>query len=265
MLCQPLAALSQAAGCDEVQPVSFRGDRYGHDVESAAIAAEMLDEFVDQSDPNLIFGRIEDLRLIRGSVGAVHPDQLRQHKKERPSFTFGRSESNVEHILRDSKGTTEEPATGTHDIALQGTPQAARRQGGVRFKETVEMTVELEQTFCETSSNQLVPSTEPLQLTTVNRLKKLFDRLDIDGSESISMKEAISFWSKGFSKISAAAMFAEVDADGNGSISLDEFISFWQNVKNSGYTDVQICEELENMLDGGMWVDWKDGRCTGVA
>lgn len=285
MLCPPLAALSQAGGCDEVQPVSLQGDRYGADqvyghgkghdpsrdeeaerLELAAIAAEMKDEFVDQYDPNLIIGRTEDLQLIRGSVAAVHPDQLRQNKKARHSFTFGRSESNIEKILRDSKGTHEEPHTGTHVLALRGTPQEARRQGGVHFKETIEMTVELEQAsfFNGVQSSELVPSTEPLQLTTVNRLKKLFDRLDIDGSESISMKEAISFWSKGFSKISAAAMFAEVDADDDGSISLAEFVSFWQQVKNSGYTDAQIFEELEHMLDGGMWVDWKDGKCTGV-
>ena len=87
--------------------------------------------------------------------------------------------------------------------------------------------------------------------------------MDMDGNNSITKEEATKFWGKNFAKVNATAMFKEVDSDNNGSISCEEFIGFWQQVRDSGYPEDDILDELEMMLEGGSWVDWKDNRSTG--
>ena len=57
-------------------------------------------------------------------------------------------------------------------------------------------------------------------------------------------------------------MFNEVDEDGNGEVSWDEFLAFWQNVVASGYSQEDLEEEVQMMIEGGSWVDFNDGRTT---
>ena len=57
-------------------------------------------------------------------------------------------------------------------------------------------------------------------------------------------------------------MFNEVDEDGNQTISWDEFRKFWQNVVGSGYSQEDLMEEVDMMIEGGSWVDFNDGRTT---
>merc|ERR1712125_46128 len=175
-----------------------------------------------------------------------------------------------EEMLRGADASlSDPPAVGTYLIrdGAGEADKAARKSARIRFAETIERTVveesKEEPTDIETSPSARIVSSDPLSYEAIRSLTAMFDRLDIDGSREITMAEAIDFWGKGFSKLSAAAMFAEVDADGNGSISLDEFITFWPNVKRSGYTETEILDELQQLMEGGMWVDWKDGRCTG--
>ena len=42
----------------------------------------------------------------------------------------------------------------------------------------------------------------------------------------------------------------------------DEFTAFWKNVVGSGYSQEDLIEEVEMMLEGGSWVDFNDGRTT---
>lgn len=56
------------------------------------------------------------------------------------------------------------------------------------------------------------------------------------------------------------AFFDEVDDDHNGLIAKDEFMGFWQQVRNSGYQNEEILEELEDLVKGGAWVNWEDGK-----
>jgi hypothetical protein len=58
----------------------------------------------------------------------------------------------------------------------------------------------------------------------------LFSKMDLDGNGDIDMSEAKAFWSKGFAKINAQAMFNEVDSDGTGTISKAKWLAFWENV-----------------------------------
>merc|ERR1719296_137611 len=58
-------------------------------------------------------------------------------------------------------------------------------------------------------------------------------------------------------------MFNEVDVDGSGAITSEEFIAFWVHVRKNGYKEQEIIDELDELLEGGAWVDWKDGKETG--
>jgi Ca2+-binding EF-hand superfamily protein len=98
-----------------------------------------------------------------------------------------------------------------------------------------------------------------------NKLEDLFRKMDPDGSNAVSKEEARLFFKGAFGKMSADAMFNEVDVDGSGAIDADEFVQFWVHVKKSGYKEQDILDELDELLEGGAWVDWKDGRDTSHA
>ena len=99
----------------------------------------------------------------------------------------------------------------------------------------------------------------PLNQETAKKLDELFTKMDLDKNKEITRAEAEQYF-KSYAKISANAMFNEVDSDHNASISKKEFMDFWQQVKDSGYSDADIVAEVDEMLEGGSWVDWKDGR-----
>jgi len=94
------------------------------------------------------------------------------------------------------------------------------------------------------------------------KCEELFVKMDGNGNMVISKNEGERLFTNGFSKISTNAMFNELDVDQNGSITAKEFMKFWVNVKGSGYKESLIIEEIENLLQGGAWVDWNDGRRT---
>jgi len=93
-------------------------------------------------------------------------------------------------------------------------------------------------------------------------LKKFFDTMDADGNGEVTKDEAVAHWGKNFAKVNATSMFNEVDEDGNESVSWEEFLAFWKNVVASGYSQDDILEEVEMMIEGGSWVDFDDGRTT---
>ena len=114
-------------------------------------------------------------------------------------------------------------------------------------------------TFTEHPS---LPPVSPRTRTSQPALREFFAKLDRDNDGSVEKDEAIAFWGKNFAKINANSMFNEVDADGNNSISWDEFYAFWKNVVGSGYSEDDLLEEVEMMIEGGSWVDFDDGRTT---
>ena len=70
----------------------------------------------------------------------------------------------------------------------------------------------------------------------------------------IDKQEAVNHWKSGFSKISAMEFFNTVDVNKDGQIEWKEFLEFWQIVKESGHTDEEILEELNNIENGQSWV-----------
>lgn len=91
------------------------------------------------------------------------------------------------------------------------------------------------------------------------KLEEMFARIDVDKSNTITKEEAMKFFTS-FSKVNTKAFFDEVDDDHNGLIAKDEFMGFWQQVRNSGYQNEEILEELEDLVKGGAWVNWEDGK-----
>ena len=113
---------------------------------------------------------------------------------------------------------------------------------------------ELERKY-EKTEVPMLPEVETL-------LKTFFDKMDANQDGSVTKEEAITFWGKNFAKVNATSMFNEVDENGDEAISWDEFLAFWKNVVGSGYSQDDILEEVQMMLEGGSWVDFDDGRTT---
>ena len=93
-------------------------------------------------------------------------------------------------------------------------------------------------------------------------LKKFFDTMDRNQDGEVTKDEAIAHWGSNFAKVNATSMFNEVDEDGNESVTWEEFLAFWRNVVASGYSQDDILEEVQMMIEGGSWVDFDDGRTT---
>ncbi|CAK9091486.1 unnamed protein product [Durusdinium trenchii] len=103
------------------------------------------------------------------------------------------------------------------------------------------------------------PSDTKISDELLGKLEEMFTKIDSDGSNTITKEEAMKFFTS-FGKVNANAMFAEVDDDGNGRISKEEFMGFWQQVRTSGYSNDEIAMELEELVKGGAWVNWDDGK-----
>eukprot|EP00933_Yihiella_yeosuensis_P067618 TRINITY_DN72557_c0_g1_i1.p1 TRINITY_DN72557_c0_g1~~TRINITY_DN72557_c0_g1_i1.p1 ORF type:complete len:124 (+),score=45.48 TRINITY_DN72557_c0_g1_i1:51-422(+) len=104
---------------------------------------------------------------------------------------------------------------------------------------------------------------KPLNEEAEKKVKDLFSKMDQDGSNAITREEAMKFF-KSFAKVSANALFDEVDEDKDGTITCQEFMDFWSQVKGAGYTDQDIMDELDNVLEGGSWTNFKDGRDVAI-
>lgn len=92
------------------------------------------------------------------------------------------------------------------------------------------------------------------------KVEQVFQKMDIDRNGEVNKREAQQHFKGNFGKLSAAAMFNEVDTDRDDFITLNEFVGFWEQVKRNGYAEAQIIEELDEMMSGAAWVDWKDSR-----
>uniref|UniRef100_A0A7S4JHQ4 EF-hand domain-containing protein n=1 Tax=Prymnesium polylepis TaxID=72548 RepID=A0A7S4JHQ4_9EUKA len=170
----------------------------------------------------------------------------------------------AELLMKHAEGADDAPGSKPKRVSISGSSQAAAASGGTTFKEQVEVLgedkvnvkgEEIARDFVKSDTVALKPELEAM-------LKTFFSKMDIDGDGSVTKEEAVKFWGKNFAKVNANSMFNEVDEDGNGSVSWDEFTEFWKNVVGSGYSEEDLIEEVEMMLEGGSWVDFNDGRTT---
>lgn len=95
------------------------------------------------------------------------------------------------------------------------------------------------------------------------RLEELFNKISgNDQKLQITREKAQYFFQGAFGNISADAMFNEIDVNHHGIISAKEWMGFWRQLPLHGYSEKDILEEVENLMEGNPWVDWKDGRRT---
>ena len=101
----------------------------------------------------------------------------------------------------------------------------------------------------------------PPRLT--EKVDKLFRLIDIDDSKTIDRDETLKFWSSNFAKINSSVLFDQVDENNDGSIQYEEWVEFWKIVYDSGYSEDEICTELDNMINGGSWVKFETNKKLG--
>ena len=95
------------------------------------------------------------------------------------------------------------------------------------------------------------------------KVDKLFRLIDIDDSKTIDRDETLKFWSSNFAKINSSVLFDQVDENNDGSIQYEEWVEFWTIVYDSGYSEDEICAELDNMINGGSWVKFETNKKLG--
>lgn len=98
----------------------------------------------------------------------------------------------------------------------------------------------------------------------LQQVEALYRRMDANSDGHLTRSEAQSFF-KRFGKVSASAMFNEVDEDNDGEILPSEWRRFWEQVRDHGYSEEDISEELQKLLEGDAWVDFLDDREVGVS
>eukprot|EP00928_Gymnodinium_smaydae_P034622 TRINITY_DN24499_c0_g1_i2.p1 TRINITY_DN24499_c0_g1~~TRINITY_DN24499_c0_g1_i2.p1 ORF type:complete len:263 (-),score=57.52 TRINITY_DN24499_c0_g1_i2:203-991(-) len=165
---------------------------------------------------------------------------------QKVQFVFGRSESSSEQLMKQS-----DRAGHAVKANVLSKPEApTNERGKVTFScenEVIHMEASVES---EDDANA-VTYCSPLELETVQELKKLFECMDLDGSGEIQFDEAMAYFNT--SLASAASMFQAVDMDGDGNVTISEFMSFWQLVKQDGWSDTAIQSEIKSLLDGTTW------------
>ena len=95
------------------------------------------------------------------------------------------------------------------------------------------------------------------------KVLKLFKLIDLDNSKTIDREETLKFWSTNFPKLNSNELFDQVDKNNDGSIQLEEWVEFWGIVYKSGYSESEICSELDNMINGGSWVKFETNEKLG--
>ena len=95
------------------------------------------------------------------------------------------------------------------------------------------------------------------------KVDKLFRLIHIDDSKTIDRDETLKFWSSNFAKINSSVLFDQVDENNDGSIQYEEWVEFWKIVYDSGYSEDEICAELDNMINGGSWVKFETNKKLG--
>ena len=95
------------------------------------------------------------------------------------------------------------------------------------------------------------------------KVDQLFKLIDADDSKTIDREETLKFWSSNFAKINSTVLFDQVDTNGDGEIQYDEWIDFWRIVYDSGYSEDEISDELENIIHGGSWVKFETNKKLG--
>ncbi|CAD8076137.1 unnamed protein product [Paramecium primaurelia] len=98
---------------------------------------------------------------------------------------------------------------------------------------------------------------EPLSEKLRYKAIEIFKKLDIKGNGTIDKQGTEQFWKSNFAKLNTEALFDAVDFDKSGDITEDEWMAFWEIVKQNGYSEEEINMELDELMEGKAWVQFK--------
>ncbi|CAD8213713.1 unnamed protein product [Paramecium octaurelia] len=98
---------------------------------------------------------------------------------------------------------------------------------------------------------------EPLSERLREKASEIFKKLDIKGTGTIDKEGTEQFWKSNFAKLNTEALFEAVDFDKSGDITEEEWMAFWEIVKENGYSEEEINMELDELMDGKAWVQFK--------
>jgi len=147
----------------------------------------------------------------------------------------------------------------TKDVGMESRSGPQTEYKAVKVAEPTEAAAEPNVAAAEPTVAAAEPVPETISEDVLGKLEEMFARIDADKSNTITKSEALKFFTS-FSKVNTKAFFDEVDDDKNGLIAKEEFMGFWQQVRDSGYKNEEILEELEDLVKGGAWVNWEDGK-----
>ncbi|CAD8109346.1 unnamed protein product [Paramecium primaurelia] len=99
---------------------------------------------------------------------------------------------------------------------------------------------------------------EHKQISENLRLKAImiFQKIDIYNKGSIDKERTLQFWKSNFAKINTDALFQQVDYNKSGNITIQEWLAFWDIVKQQGYSEQEISDELDELQQGKAWVQF---------
>lgn len=86
---------------------------------------------------------------------------------------------------------------------------------------------------------------------------EIFNLMDLNHDLTINKHEALQWWKNNFASLNAKTFFQTVDKDGNEEINQSEWMIFWQKVKNSGYSNEDLEEELLSLKTKSSWTQYE--------
>lgn len=175
---------------------------------------------------------------------------LRESFLERSSFR-NRS-SSLSSIGMKSLRFSTQSQDGLGSIR-QGTPVAEQRRGSTASRHG----------YMPPEAGHIDRKEVKLSRWLQSQVDELYVKMDENHDGRLTKLEAQSFFQK-FGKISSSAMFSEVDENGDGEILPSEWRNFWEQVRGNGYSEEDISEELQQLMCGGVWVDFLDDRSVSV-
>lgn len=86
--------------------------------------------------------------------------------------------------------------------------------------------------------------------------ERIFEQIDQNNSGKIDRYETFKYLSGSFSNLNSEELFSEIDRNNSGKITRQEWFGFWTAVYNSGHTELEIENMLNNIEQNGSFIKY---------